>query len=136
MADRYWGERCALAYACRTQLEAGATLAFGSDAPVESPNPFWGLFAATTRRRADGTPGAQGWYPWQRLTLQEALGAFTSGPALAAGMERRLGKLLRGYLADLIILEEDPFNIEPERLLTLQPQATMVAGEWVFREGN
>src|SRR5207237_808014 len=63
MADRYWGKRSALAYAWRTQLEAGAVLAFGSDCPVESFNPFWGLHAAVTRRRADGAPGPAGWYP-------------------------------------------------------------------------
>lgn len=133
MADRYWGERASLSYAWRTQIQHGAHLAFGSDAPVESPNPFWGLHAAVTRQRSDGSPGPQGWYPEQRLTLMEALQAYTSGPAYAAGMEDRLGMLAPGYLADLILLEADPFELDPGSLRELQSQATMVAGEWVYR---
>lgn len=133
MADRYWGRRAVLAYAWRAQLEAGARLAFGSDAPVESPNPFWGLHAAITRRRLDGSPAPQGWYPEQRLALREALHAYTLGAAYCAGMEHRLGRLQPGYLADLIVLEQDPFHLHPDELARLQPIATMVQGEWVWR---
>ncbi len=132
MADHHWGARAALSYAWRTQLEAGARLAFGSDAPVETPNPFMGLHAAVTRRRADGAPSEQGWYPAQRLTLLEALHGYTTGPAYAAGMEDRLGKLAPGYLADLIVLDVDPFNCDPHQLQFIQPLRTMVAGNWVF----
>lgn len=131
MADAFWGERSRLAYAIRTQLEYGAPLAFGSDAPVESPNPFLGLYAAVTRRRADGSPSAEGWYPEQKLSMKEAWEGFTMGPAYAAYMENRLGRLAPGYLADLIVLEKDPFQCAPEDLLTMQPSATMVGGEWV-----
>ena len=106
MADAFWGERSRLAYAWRTQLDHGARLAFGSDAPVESPNPFWGLHAAVTRRRADGSPSAEGWYPEQKLTMAEAWEGFTLGPAYAANMENRLGRLVPDYLADLIVLEK------------------------------
>lgn len=134
MADRYWGTRAALSYAWRTQLEAGAHLSFGSDAPVESPNPFLGLHAAVTRRRADGSPGEQGWYPEQCLRLLEALQGFTGGAAYAAGMENRLGRLATGYLADLIVLDRNPFNVETHELQFMQPVRTMVNGEWVFRE--
>jgi predicted amidohydrolase YtcJ len=132
MADDFWGDRARLAYAWRTQLENGAPLAFGSDAPVESPNPFWGLYAAVTRRRADGSPSADGWYPEQKLTLAEAWAGFSLGPAYAAGMENRLGRLAPGFLADLIVLEKDPFACPPEDLLTMQSSATMVGGEWVY----
>jgi predicted amidohydrolase YtcJ len=131
-ADRYWGDRSALAYAWRTQLNYGAHLAFGSDAPVESPNPFLGLHAAVTRRRADGTPSADGWYPEQKLNLAEALSAYTIGAAYAANAEHRLGKLSEGYLADLIVLERDIFFIDPGDLLTISPIATMINGEWVY----
>jgi predicted amidohydrolase YtcJ len=132
VAERYWGERCALAYAWRTQLDRGATLAFGSDAPVESPNPFWGLHAAVTRRRADGSPGAAGWHPEQRLTFSEALAAYTIGPAFAAYMEDRLGRLAPGHLADMIVLEQDPFACDPADLPALAAAATMIGGEWVW----
>jgi predicted amidohydrolase YtcJ len=133
MADRFWGERARYSYAWRTQLEAGARLAFGSDAPVESPNPFWGLHAAVTRRRPDGSPGTEGWYQQEKLTLHEALEAYTAGAAYLAGMENRLGKLKPGYLADLIVLDRDPFNCALEELRETRPVATMVAGEWVFQ---
>ena len=133
MADRYWGERANLAYAWRTQLQHGARLAFGSDAPVESPNPFWGLHAAVTRRRADGLPGPQGWHAEQRLSMQEALEGFTLGAAYAAGLEDRLGSLTPGHLADLIVLEKDPFACNPNDLLTMESWATMIGGKWVWQ---
>ena len=132
MADRYWGARSALSYAWRTQIDQGAVLAFGSDAPVESPNPFWGIHAAVTRRRADGSPGPDGWYPAQRLTIMEALMAYTCGPAYAAGMEAYLGRLAPGCLADLLILEKDLFNCPPDEIATILPLRTMVAGKWVW----
>ncbi len=131
-ADRFWGDRSAFAYAWRTQLDHGAPLAFGSDAPVESPNPFLGLHAAVTRRRADGSPSAEGWYPEQKLTLAEALSAYTLGAAYAANAEHRLGKLAENYLADLIVLDQDVFSIDPNDLLTMNASATMINGEWVY----
>ena len=132
IADRLWGDRSAYAYAWRTQLNFGAHLTFGSDAPVESPNPFLGLHAAVTRRRTDGTPSAEGWYPEQKLTLAEALSAYTLGAAYAANAEHRLGKLSEGYLADLIVLEQDIFSIDPNDLLSINAAATMFNGEWVY----
>ena len=132
MADKYWGERSRLAYAMKAQLDFGAPLALGSDAPVESPNPFRGLYAAVTRRRADGSPSAHGWYPEQKLSMAEAFAGYTLGPAYAAYMEDRLGRLAPNYLADLIVLEKDPFTCDPNDLLTLESSATMIGGEWVL----
>jgi len=132
MADKYWGERTSLAYALKTQLDAGAHLAFGSDAPVESPNPFRGIHAAITRRRADGSPGPAGWHPEQRLSIQQAIEGFTTGAAYAAYAENRQGRLATGMLADLIVLKNDPFTCNPEDVKDLQSSATMVAGEWVL----
>ena len=133
MAGRFWGDRARYSYAWRTQLKAGTRLAFGSDAPVESPNPFWGMHAAITRRRRDGSPGTQGWYPEQKLSLEEALQAYTSGPAYLAKMENKLGKISPGYLADLIVVDTDLFSCKPEQIRDLHPVATMVAGEWVYQ---
>jgi len=132
-AEKYWGERVNLAYAWRTQLDSGATLAFGSDAPVEAPNPFWGLHAAITRRRADGLPGPLGWLPQQCLTIREALEAYTTGAAYAGGQEDQLGRLSPGHYADLIVLEKNPFTCDPDELLNLQSSATMLAGEWLWQ---
>jgi hypothetical protein len=134
MADAHWGDRASLSYAWKTQLDAGAPLAFGSDAPVESPNPFLGIHAAVTRRRADGSPGPEGWRPEQRLDLQRALQGYTLGAAYAAYTERRQGRLAEGYFADLIVLREDPFAIEPDRLGLLRSSATMFDGEWVYQD--
>lgn len=133
LADRYWGERCEYSYAWRKQLRAGAVLAFGSDAPVESPNPMTGIYASLTRRRANGLPGPDGWYPREKLTLEETLKAYTQGPAFAAGMENRLGMLAPGYLADLIVLDRDWFSISAEEILHTNVLGTMVGGKWRYR---
>ncbi len=133
MADQHWGSRSAYAYAWNSLLRNKTLLAFGSDAPVESPNPFWGIYSAVTRRRLDGQPGSQGWYPEQRITLREALAAYTLGPAFAAGNEKRQGKLAAGYYADFIVLDRDPFSIPAVDLAGVQPRATMIAGEWVWQ---
>lgn len=131
-ADRYWGERSRYSYAWRSLLDQNTHLAFGSDAPVESPNPFLGLHAAVTRRREDGAPGPQGWYPQEKLSISAALYGFTSGAAYAAGMEDRLGKLAPGYLADLLVLDQDIFSCHPEDIPSIRPQGTMIAGKWVY----
>jgi len=132
-ADRLWGARSTGAYAFRTLLEQQTHLCFGSDAPVESPNPFIGIHAAVTRRRPDGGPTAAGWYPAQRLSLEEALHGFTTGPAFAAGVERLQGRLSPGMFADLIVLAQDPFALPMEELHQVKPAATMVGGDWVWQ---
>jgi len=133
VAEHLLGGRAAFSYAWRTLAQHGARLAFGSDAPVESPNPFRGLHAAITRRRADGSPGPDGWFPEQRLTVREALEGFTQGPAFAAGMENRLGRLSAGFLADLTVVQMDPFTCDGADIYGIQPTATMVGGEWVWQ---
>ncbi|MGD8456262.1 MAG: amidohydrolase [Anaerolineales bacterium] len=133
MADTYWGGRAKYSYAWRSILDEGTRMAFGSDAPVDSPNPFHGIHAAVTRRRGDGSPGQEGWYPEQRITVAEAIRGYTIGPAYAAGMEDRLGRLAPGYLADLIVLDVDPFSCPPEELREITPTATMVGGDWVWK---
>ncbi|MFM7296146.1 MAG: amidohydrolase [Planctomycetota bacterium] len=125
-------ERIAGAYAWRRLVHDPARLAFGSDFPVESPDPRLGLYAAVTCARPDGTP-AGGFLPDQRLTPAEAFAAFTLGAARAAREDERRGLLLPGYAADLTVFAEDPFALAPERWLTLPVRATIVNGEPVFR---
>jgi predicted amidohydrolase YtcJ len=132
MADRYWGDRCATAYAWRSLLDAGTLLAFGSDCPVEDLNPFLGIHAAVTRRRPDGSPGPEGWYPKQRLTVEEAVRAYTLGPAQAVGVGDRLGSLAPGKLADLVILDRDVFACDPMEIAGTQVLATMIGGRLVY----
>ena len=130
-ADRYWGERCAWSYNPRLQLDYGARLTFGSDAPVEPLDPLLGIHAAVTRQR-DGLP-AGGWYPDARISLQEALLGYTRGPAYAAHMEDRLGKLREGYLADLVVLDGDITRAPPDEIPALRVLGTMVDGVWRYR---
>jgi predicted amidohydrolase YtcJ len=135
MAERDWGPRSAGAYALKAQLNHGAVLALGSDCPVEPIQPLPGIHAAVTRRRADGSPGPQGWYPEQRLSVEEAVRGFTWGAAYAAGLENRLGTLAPGKLADVTILDQDIFTIEPMEILQVQVLGTVVGGNFVWRAG-
>ena len=130
-ADRYWGERNQYAYNPRLQLDHGARIVFGSDAPVEPFEPLLGIHAAVTRQR-DRKP-AGGWYPAAKISLQEALLGFTRGPAYAAEMEDRLGMLREGYLADLIVLDRDIYTAEPDEIPDLSVLGTMVDGVWRYR---
>lgn len=100
LADREWGERTQHAYAWRRLLDAGAVLAFGSDAPVESADPLLGLDAATRWRRRVG------WHPELALTEAQALRAYTWGAAYAVGMEDRMGRLRPGMLCDLTVVHD------------------------------
>ena len=129
--ERVGPERIRGGYAWRSFLEAGVPLAFGSDFPIESPDPRLGLYAAVTRQDRAGMPPG-GWYPGQRLTLAEALAAFSAGAAFAAGQERELGKLAPGYQADLTIFEQDLFALPPEALATAPIAATVIAGETAY----
>lgn len=132
VADRYWGDRCQWAYNARWQIDQGVTVAFGSDSPIDPFEPLRGIHAAVTRQRQDGSPGEAGWYGQNRLTIDEALRGFTQGPAYAAGMENRLGKLAVGYLADLVVLNKDPYKVQPSELLEIKVLATMVGGIWRY----
>lgn len=132
MADMYWGDRNHLAYNPRAQLNRGVTVAFGSDSPIDPFEPLSGIYAAVTRRRPDGSPGPDGWYPEARLTVEEALRAYTMGPAYAAGMEHRLGRIASGYLADLVVLDRNLMTISPDEILDIQIVGTMVDGIWRF----
>lgn len=131
VADRYWGERTKYAYSPRIQLDYGARVAFGSDAPVEPLDPLLGIHAAVTRQRGGQPPG--GWHPQAKLSLHETLLGFTQGPAYAAGMEDRLGRLAAGYLADLIVLDRDIYAVTPDEILELKVIGAMVGGDWRWR---
>lgn len=132
MMDQACGERARWAYAFRDLLNAGTMLALGSDCPVASPNPLWGIHAAVTRQRRDGTPPG-GWWPAQRLTVAEAVWGYTLGAAHASGQAARLGSLIPGKLADLIVLDRDIFTIPPEGIPDTQVLLTMFGGRIVHR---
>jgi predicted amidohydrolase YtcJ len=128
---RIGSERLAGAYAWRRMLEAGVTLAFGSDFPVEQPSPLLGLYAAVTRQDLAGLP-AGGWLPDQRVSMAEAIAGFSSGAAYAAHRDDHLGMLAPGFRADLTVLGGDPMTIAPSELPGLAIHAMMIDGELVF----
>jgi predicted amidohydrolase YtcJ len=135
IAERAWGlARSAWSYNPRLQLDYGAVVAFGSDAPYDHLGIMAGIHAAVTRRRADGSPGVDGWMPAAKVTIDEALRAYTVAPAYAAGMEDRLGRIKPTYLADLTVLDADPYAVEPDALLEIGVVGTMVGGEWRYGE--
>ena len=136
IADLHWGKRAATSYAWRSLLDVGTHMAFGSDAPVEDPSPLRGIHAAVTRRRPDGSPGAEGWYPEQRITAAEAMHAYTMGAAYASGEEMEKGSLTPGKLADLVVLDRDILRTDPMDILHTRVLGTMVGGEFVYRDGG
>jgi hypothetical protein len=130
---RLGAQRVVGAYAWRTLLASGARLAAGSDFPVERVSPLEGIYAAVTRMDRRGRP-VGGWMPVQRLTLDEALAAFTVAPAHAAFAERDRGTLAVGRVADLTVLDRP---LVPERsLLATQVELTIVGGKIVFRRAG
>ncbi|MEO5989968.1 MAG: amidohydrolase [Candidatus Eisenbacteria bacterium] len=126
-----WGRRCAWSYPWRSLLASGATLAFGSDAPVEPASPSLGLHAALTRRRADTLPQGE-FEPQECLTLDQALAAYTIGASRLAAMERRLGVLRVGAQGDLVVWDRDLHAAPAGDLPTLRPAWTVLGGEIVY----
>jgi hypothetical protein len=124
------------AYAWRTMLDNHVPLAFGSDYPVEDPNPFPGMADAITREDAAGDPPG-GFLPEQKISLTEAFAAFTSGAAYAVKAEDRIGSLAPGHLADFILLDRDPFQVDAKALRETKVLETWIGGvrAWV-RKGS
>jgi predicted amidohydrolase YtcJ len=118
LAERFWAGKTDRAYAYRSLWDAGAFIANGSDAPIEELDPWAGVVAAVSRA----------WHPEQQLTLDEALQATTVNPAWLARDEHRRGKLLPGYLADLVVLDSDPYDVDD--LTSVNVVATMLGGRW------
>ncbi|MBL8911341.1 MAG: amidohydrolase [Archangium sp.] len=129
---RVGAERIKFAYAWRSLLDSGAHVAFGSDFPVEDPDPRLGLYAARTREDLKGQPPG-GWKPEQKLTGEEALAGFTSGAAYAAFAEDRRGQLREGFDADFVVLSADPVEVDPKEVPNLKVLITVVNGVDVFR---
>jgi predicted amidohydrolase YtcJ len=129
--SRLGPERAALAYAWRKILAAGAVLASGSDFPVESPDPFWGLHAAVTRQDRKGHP-AGGWHSEQRMTLEEALRSFTLAGARASFNETVLGSIEKGKFADFVVLDRDIFSTPWNEIFGILPTMTVVGGTLAY----
>jgi predicted amidohydrolase YtcJ len=121
------------AYAWASIREGGAKLAFGSDFPVESPNPFPGLAAAISRQNPDGQPPG-GWLPGERLTFEQALTAFTRDAAFAGFAEDKIGALDPGTWADFILVDRDPATADAQALARTRVLQTWIAGRKVWEK--
>jgi len=127
--DRLGPKRAATSYAWLSFLNKGVTLAFGTDYPVEPVTPFRGLYAAVTRQSEDGK---KQYFPEQRLTMDQAIAAYTTGSAFAEFEEKEKGKIVAGMLADFVVLDRDPAASSPEKLLATKVLRTVVGGKTVY----
>jgi predicted amidohydrolase YtcJ len=129
-AEQFIGKRIATTYAFRSLLDAKARLAFGSDWFVAPATPLEGIYAAVTRRTIDDK-NPNGWVPAQKITVEEALRAYTANGAYASFDESRKGTLAAGKLADLVVIDRDLFNIPPEEIRNTKVVTTVVGGKVV-----
>jgi predicted amidohydrolase YtcJ len=128
-------ERCKGTYAWRSLINAGSTLAFGTDYQVEPLNPMEGLYAAVTRKDRLGEVG-EGWFPEQKLTMEEAIKYYTLGSAYAQFMDDRKGMIKPDYLADIVIVDKDLLTIPESEIMKTKVDYTIVGGKVVYRSGE
>ncbi|MBN2632412.1 MAG: amidohydrolase [Bacteroidales bacterium] len=128
-------ERCKGAYAWRSLIDAGSILAFGTDYQVEPLNPMEGLYAAVTRKDRLGEEG-EGWFPGQKLTMEESIKYYTLGSAYAQFMEDRKGMIKEDYLADIVIVDKDLLTIPESEIMKTRVDYTIVGGKVVFTSGK
>ena len=140
ISDLHWaeeriGQRARYAYAWKTFLDNHVILAFGTDWPVEPLNPMLGLYAAVARKDTTGYP-QDGWYPEERLSMGQAIRAYTWGAAYAAGIDSWYGTLQPGREADFVVLSDDLFSIPPDKILNTTVLETYLSGKLIYKAGN
>lgn len=141
ISDMRWAEervgekRIHGAYAWKSLIDAGAPLAFGTDWPVESMNPMFGLYAAITRRDFNGEPEG-GWIPEEKLTIEEAIKCYTKWPAYAEFQEDRKGTLEKGKYADIAVLSKNLLEIDPSEIPPVEVLMTIFNGKVVYRKND
>ncbi len=127
-----WGERrCRRAYAWKTLIQTGIPVQFGSDAPFDRIDPIYGLQAAVTRQTPEGTPPG-GWFPEERISLAQALEAFTRVPAWTSGRAHDLGMIAPGKQADLTVFAQDLFATDPQAWPSIPVEMTIIGGQIVY----
>ena len=127
--DRLGPKRAATSYAWSSFLNKGVTVAFGTDYPVEPVTPFRGLYAAVTRKSENGK---QEYFPVQKLTMDQAIAAYTTGSAFAEFEEKEKGKLVPGMLADFVVLDHDVTAASPEKVIATRVVRTVMGGKTVY----
>jgi predicted amidohydrolase YtcJ len=132
--SRIGHDRASRTYAFRTFLDHGVRLAFGTDWNVAPLNPMFGLYAAVTRATLDGK-NAKGWFPEQKITLKEAIEAYTMGSAYAEFQDKEKGSITPGKLADMVILSDDLFSIDPVKIRDVKVEKTILGGKVIYDAG-
>ncbi|MCK5520979.1 MAG: amidohydrolase family protein, partial [Candidatus Marinimicrobia bacterium] len=128
-AEKYWGERSRYAFALKSLEKSGQIITMGSDAPVESINPWLGIMAAVYRvPQYSGIP----WYAEECISLESALKMNTYNPAILSGEKNKKGLLMPGYLADLFVCSKDPFNAEMADMQSIRSLLTIIDGQVVY----
>jgi len=130
IAEKYWGKRARLAYAANTLIKSGARVVFGSDAPIESIDPWMGIHAAVCRKRIEDK---ESWYPEEKVTITEAVFAFTKWAAYASYEENLKGTIEVGKLADMVVLSQDIYRIDPDLIPDTKIKLTILGGKIVFQ---
>jgi predicted amidohydrolase YtcJ len=128
-------DRGSRAWAWQSIARSGGRLAFGSDWPVVTLNPWYGVQNAVTRQTRDGKP-PEGFVPKERISLQQAIEGYTLGAAVGARKEKNEGSIEAGKLADLIILSQDLFSVDPKDIYKTQVLLTMVGGKIVYQSAE
>jgi hypothetical protein len=126
-------ERCKTTYAFNSLMHHNTMVAFGSDWPVAPATPLEGIYAAVTRRTLDDK-NPNGWFPEQKITVAQALTAYTIDGAFASFEENIKGSLEQGKLADFVILDQDIFEIAPEKIREVKVLQTIVGGQVVYHK--
>ena len=129
--DRVGQELSSTSYAFNTLYQLGAPVSFGTDSPVEDCNPFPNIYCAVTRQSLDGNP-AGGFNPTEKMDIEDAIDAYTIGSAFNEFKEDFKGRLKPGYVADLIVLDQDIFTIDPMEIKNIKVEKTMIDGEFVY----
>ena len=130
VAEKYWGRRCNLAYPYKTLLSTGTHLTFGSDAPIESLNPLRGIYAAVLRKKVGEK---EGWNPAEKLSVEEAVFAYTQAASYASYEENLKGSIQVGKLGDVVVLSQDIFEIDSEMIPDTKVEYTILGGKIVFQ---
>jgi len=131
VAEKYWGERSAYAYPFNSLAKNNTKIIFGSDAPVESPNPFLGLHAASYRKKFPTREDDQAWHGNEKLALVVGITGFSTDHSEILGSDFNFGTLKIGYNADLMVLDKNPLWSSEEELLGMSPVMTMIEGKWI-----
>jgi len=133
MIDHCVGERASQTYRLKSILDTGVPTLFSSDAPVCNPKPVAGIFSAVNRRRMDNTP-KEGWYMDEALTVDQAVRGYTISPAVASGVGEDLGSIKQGKFADMTVLDQNIYDIDPGNIAETKAELTVFNGEIVYRK--